>query len=249
MQISQFELQNSSDLEGEFITTEKFWMHKTIPVAMFMCEFNTAHFEQALFSELTIQLPEELINAVAKRKSEFLAGRYCVKQLAKRLKIPGADSIEVKIGPHRAPIWPLGTLGSITHNTSTALCLLSNDASVGALGLDIENIVAEELMGSISGQVCSQQEIELLLSKGFDHCEAFTLVFSAKESIFKALYPMVSTYFDYKEAILKGVDSSNHRMCFQLNDSFAKKYSLTHELNVDFILEGGVVLTLVTQMK
>lgn len=243
---SQFELQNSSVFKNQFITTQQFWIHKTIPVGMFMCEFKTKYFEQALFSQMNIPLPSELSNAVPKRKSEFLAGRHCVKQLAKAFKISNVDSIEVKVGRHREPIWPLGVKGSITHNTSTALCLMSNSSRVCSLGIDIENIVTEELMGNITSQICCPQELMLLVSQWFDKCEAFTLIFSAKESIFKAFYPKVGNYFDFKEAALKDVDLPNSRMRFQFNESFTRKFFLPKWVDVDFMVSNGIVLTAVT---
>jgi len=195
---------------------------------------------------MDILLPNEMLNAVKKRKAEFLAGRYSAKQLARALKISRADSIEVKVGLHREPIWPLGLKGSITHNSSTAICLMSKSPQVCSLGIDIETIISEDLVGDISSLVCNKQEVQLLLSQEINKRKAITLIFSAKESIFKALYSKVGEYFDFNEAVLMDVNLSSNRMCYQLNRSFARKHSLPILVEVDFMINNETVVTAVT---
>lgn len=214
-------------------------------VGMFVCEFNTKHFELAFFDQMDITLPDEVLNAVPKRKAEFLAGRYSVKQLANVLKIPEGEACEVRIGRHRAPIWPSGLKGSITHNASMAICLMSGCERVCSLGIDVESVISEELMGDIANQVCCEQEVQLMLSQGFNKREAITLIFSAKESIFKAFYPKVGEYFDFDKATLKGGDLSGGHMRFQLKGNFARKHLLPNLVDVDFMVNNEIAVTAV----
>lgn len=246
MIMTQFELQSSSCFENQFIGSQQFWLHRNMPVGMFVCEFKKKYFQPVLFSQMDIPLPNGLLNAVPKRKAEFLAGRYSAKQLARALEISRVDSIEVKIGLHREPIWPLGLKGSITHNGSTAICLMSKSPQVCSLGIDIETIMSEDLARNISSQICNKQEVQLLLSQEIIKRKAITLIFSAKESIFKALYSKVGKYFDFDEAVLMDVNLSNSRMCYQLNRSFARKYSVPSLVEVDFMINDEVVVTAVT---
>lgn len=57
-------------------------------------------------------------------------------------------------------------------------------------------------------------ERELLRESGADFRWGLTLVFSAKESLFKALHPVVGQYFDFLDAQLVAIDLQ--RQCLQL---------------------------------
>ncbi len=60
-------------------------------------------------------LPEErqfLIKAVPKRIHEFAGGRACARAALSQI---GYGGVAVLRGADRAPIWPAGATGSITH--------------------------------------------------------------------------------------------------------------------------------------
>lgn len=247
MIFNQFELQKSSEYKNQFIGSYQYWTHKKLPIGLFACEFNLQHFESGLFRQMEIPLPEEITKAVPKRKAEFLAGRYVAKQVAIALGIPEGASTELKIGPHRAPVWPEGLRGSITHNTSTAICMMSDSESVHSLGIDIEHIVTDDMLDDIASQVCEEQETQLIVSHGIDKNTAVTLIFSAKESIFKALYSRIGEYFDFDLVTLRSLDTPQNNMKFDFNRHFAKKHKLPDSIVVDFIINNDIVLTAVIE--
>ena len=67
------------------------------------------------------------------------------------------------------------------------------------------------------------------------------LMFSAKESLFKALYPQVGVYFDYLDAEIVQVDSGyvELRLLKALNNTFSKGDSF----RIAFLFQDRHVLT------
>src|SRR5208282_5779110 len=62
-------------------------------------------------------LPEEaayLGRSVPKRAQEFAAGRVCARRALAEL---GVVDFPLRVGEDREPLWPEGTVGSITHTT------------------------------------------------------------------------------------------------------------------------------------
>lgn len=70
--------------------------------------------------QFSVSLPFELTSAVAKRRSEFLAGRLCA---AHGLLSIGADP---EVGrADNLPVWPNGISGSISHTDGHAVADIS----------------------------------------------------------------------------------------------------------------------------
>jgi len=141
--------------------------------------------------------------AVLKRQCEYLAGRFCanegLKQLEHKLAIEIGNK-EVATGKNREPLWPQGVLGAISHSSRFAMAVVAQDkGSYLGVGIDIEEEMAKDLARDVSGQIMSEKEKRLNHQlDGFDNKSFVTLVFSAKESIFKALYPSVGEYFGFE---------------------------------------------------
>jgi 4'-phosphopantetheinyl transferase EntD len=86
------------------------------------CQFNVDAYRDELFNEFNILFPKSLAKAVPKRKAEFLAGRVVARETMKLMALPLVD---IPIGMNRAPHWPEGVAGSISHSNNRAFCLLS----------------------------------------------------------------------------------------------------------------------------
>src|SRR6202165_5059978 len=84
------------------------------------------------------RLPQALRFATQKRQREFLAGRWCAEQALQRL---GAGSTHVAMAADRAPIWPDGVVGSITHTGNFAAAAVAWAADIAGLGIDSEQII------------------------------------------------------------------------------------------------------------
>ncbi len=173
-------------------------------------EFEPLAYRQELFTLARIPFSETVARAVPKRQSEFLAGR-----LAARLATSGLD---VMVGPDRAPCWPTGIEGSITHQGRWALCCvrLQQPASPGGIGIDLEEWLSDDEAEMFWPKIVSERERQLLLSVGDTFARRLTLVFSLKESLFKALYPRVGSYFDFLDVALNRIDDRGKRADFVL---------------------------------
>lgn len=139
------------------------------------------------------------------RQQEFLAGRFCAFEAAKLLSV---DLKSLPSGPKREPLWPEALVGSISHTKELAVAWVDLKSETLSLGIDVENIISEDKYLELAGQVASEREIQLLDSQEFPSLN-FTLLFSAKEALFKALYPLCHHYIDFKEVEWLGVDGEN----------------------------------------
>lgn len=141
-------------------------------------------------------LPEErpLVARVEKRMREFAAGRNCARRVLAQL---GWPDFPVLSGPNREPLWPQGVVGSITHcqgYCAAAAGLMANLDGITAFGIDAE--LNAPLPDSVIELVCTPWE-RRSLAKAPD---ATVLVFSAKESVYKAWFPIVGRWLGYQDA-------------------------------------------------
>jgi enterobactin synthetase component D len=186
-----------------FISNEKLWMNRNNDIYIFSCDFRVDQYQQSLFDELGVVFPSDLSMAVSKRQAEFLAGRYAAKEAMRNSNIDKETVKTVGIGSHRCPIWPNKFTGSITHNNSKAICAVTGSDPNVQLGIDFESYISNTAVLEIENSIHSNDEKQLLINQGISGSIATTIIFSAKESLFKALYPKVKKYFGFEEARVK----------------------------------------------
>ena len=130
--------------------------------------------------------PEELAiirNAAEKRRRDFRAGRACAHLALAAL---GIHDVAIPSGPRREPLWPAGVVGSITHCPGYVAAAVTFGEHLLALGIDAEEWGAAG--SDIESFICTAAELDRY--RDSEHPRWRTLVFSAKESLFKALYPL-----------------------------------------------------------
>ncbi|WP_047648457.1 enterobactin synthase subunit EntD [Enterobacter asburiae] len=134
----------------------------------------------------------ELSNAGRKRKAEHLAGRIATAHALPDRIVPG-------IGPSGEPLWAEGVSGSITHSGTQAMAVVvrHQDALVG---IDCEAILPDHEAREIQDGIVDAQEAMCLTHSGYPFALALTLAFSAKESLFKALFPQVKIFMGFEWA-------------------------------------------------
>ena len=185
------------------------------------CQFNKEFYKDELFSQSGIQFPASLINAVTKRRAEFLAGRYCADKALQQLSI--RNSV-VGTGKHRNPLWPANIKGSISHCDNYAIAIVTDRKDILGVGIDIENKITEETFLKTQSQILSNAEIELITADIFKPTLAFAIAFSLKESFFKAAYPTVEKYFDFNAVSINEIDSNQQTIEFVLNETLHEKF-------------------------
>jgi enterobactin synthetase component D len=145
----------------------------------------------------SIAIPDSLGSAVAKRKLEFAAGRYCAQEALGALA-PDAAVTPVGISQDRSPAWPPGFVGSITHTHGFASAAVARMGDALSVGIDSETIIEASTVKEVAPSICSLDEFTRLSRKCGESDELLiTAIFSAKESIFKCLHRFVGQYFDF----------------------------------------------------
>ena len=173
---------------------------------IFYVNYQLAAFQMELFAQHNIQASSRILSSVKKRQAEYLAGRLCARSA---LEAIGIFDFSLLSAADRAPIWPSNVTGSITHSGSHAAAWVCSTEHCLGLGVDIEKVIDSQRY-DLTEQICSAEEIAYLHTQteslGFD--SLVTLVFSAKESLFKALYPLVKQFFYFDAAHITSIDIS-----------------------------------------
>ncbi|GAA0686242.1 MULTISPECIES: 4'-phosphopantetheinyl transferase superfamily protein [Streptomyces] len=137
-----------------------------------------------LYEEEDEQLGED---AVPKRWQEFARARMCARRA---LAAVGAGAGPLLRGPHGAPRWPSGIVGSITHCRDYCAAVAAPRRDAGSLGIDAERAVP--LRPALLPRITSPGERERLAALPTRPGLPWgTLMFCAKEAAYKAWYPWV----------------------------------------------------------
>lgn len=161
------------------------------------CSYQSERLLDDSFLLAQIPLPHPLRTAVAKRKTEYLAGRWCAREGLLRLGTQGVPEVNEDRSPH----WPEGRIGSITHSHGIAEVLVADADRWLAVGLDTEQWVVPERAARLEKELFTDYERQQLnRMTPLQRANRLTLIFSAKESLFKALYPLTGKRFYFHDA-------------------------------------------------
>ncbi len=178
------------------------WNTRALEITKF---FNSAGFGGTVALDLTTETlaeselrPFEVpVSALPARRTEFATGRALARRCLVTL---GQKPQRIERGPDRAPIWPEGLTGSISHTAGLTMAVVwaPPEVSGSGIGIDVEQLGRVEQ--TIFSTVFTAQEREML-----SRCSAqerdflATGLFSAKEALFKAQYPLTQRFIDYQE--------------------------------------------------
>lgn len=155
-------------------------------------------------------LPSEfagIAQAVEKRQRQYTAGRLLAREL---LAQRGFSDYALVSDAQRVPQWPTGTIGCITHTDSWCAVSVANSSLFQGLGIDVEpdSPLARDLWESIA----RPEELEWLARQPETErgrlCKG---LFSAKESIYKSLYPSVRIFLGFDAMLIEFQRLDEHR--------------------------------------
>lgn len=141
--------------------------------------------------------PEELASLgrpVEKRRREFTTGRACARLALERL---GAPVVAIPNGERGEPLWPAGVVGSITHCRGYRGCAVAWSGQVAAIGIDAEP--NEPLPDGVFDEIAHGPERELT---GAGEAHADRLLFTAKEAVYKAWFPLAGRWLGFEDVEL-----------------------------------------------
>lgn len=196
--------------------------------------------------------PEEqalVQRAVDKRRAEFAGARWCARDALRRLGVPPGP---IPRGPHGAPVWPAGVVGSLTHRADYCAAAVARTGDVRAIGIDAEP--NEPLAREVLRSVALPAEVALLdAAVPVRPAPVFRdrLLFSAKESAYKAWCSMTGTTIDFRRVLIEfpprphgsadtRVSAGTFSVCFLTADR------PPHGFAGSWLLRDGLLLTAVT---
>jgi 4'-phosphopantetheinyl transferase EntD len=136
-----------------------------------------------------------------RRQRDFASGRLCAREA---LGDAGAHRTSVGIGPRGEPQWPDGFVGSITHSGALACAAVALSLDLRSVGIDSERIMSDAEAREVVPMVLRPSE-RRLVAESPRRRELETLAFSAKESLYKCLYPCVGVFFEFTDAELEWI--------------------------------------------
>lgn len=222
--------------------------HWPLPIALPDTVLLSTHFDSSQltsddFRRSAIEPPSSIQRSVAKRQAEFLAGRICARAALQQLEGVGFSPA---IGEDRAPVWPGHITGSITHSTGRAAAIVAKKAHWRGLGMDLENLLNPERAERLAGEILTGPELQRMVAGGRDQLAMLvTLTFSVKESLFKALYPIVQQRFYFEHAeVLEWSETGDVRI--RLLTDLSSEWRNGVELDAQFGIMEGQLLSLVS---
>lgn len=217
--------------------------HWPLPQALAGAQLLSCHFDPTQLQADDAALSGiAAVNGASKRQAEYLAGRLCARQAL--LQLTGTATVPA-VGADRAPCWPAGVVGSITHGDGWAAAVVAPACNYRGLGLDVETWLSHERAERLATQLLTPAELQRLAQLPAEQRAAqISLSFSLKESLFKALYPLVQQRFYFHDAeVLRAADGQAE---LQLLRDLSPHWPAGSRCQGQFVDLGAQVLSLVS---
>jgi 4'-phosphopantetheinyl transferase EntD len=137
--------------------------------------------------------------AVEKRRREFATARLCAHAALREL---GEAAAPILTGERGEPLWPTGVVGSITHCEGYRACAVGRSSELVTIGIDAEP--NERLPDGVLADIALPEEMPALRELAAEHPDVHwdRLLFSAKESVYKAWFPLAKRWLGFEDASL-----------------------------------------------
>ena len=179
---------------------------------------------------------------IEKRLREFTLGRACARRALARL---GIEDFALRNGSDRAPIWPEGVVGTLTHCRELCAVAVARRGPVVGLGLDAESLRA--LGAGIEERVTTAADrAHLAALPAAPHPGGWPLlVFSAKEAFYKCYYPLAGTFLGFQDAEIE-IDPHDRRFRIRLARADAPDAAGRREMQGRFAIAEDHLVTAVS---
>ncbi len=125
------------------------------------------------------------------RARQYAAGRVAARAALERI---GVGAVEIGAVGHQ-PAWPAGVVGSIAHTRSLAVAVAGMESACRGLGVDIERETA--VSAAVATRLFAESEQAWLPAP-----EWRTMLFCAKEAVYKAVNPIVGEFLGFRDVEL-----------------------------------------------
>jgi 4'-phosphopantetheinyl transferase EntD len=183
-----------------------------------------------------------IAQAVEGRRREYAAVRSCARVCLGRL---GYRPVPILPGVGGAPIWPAGVLGSMTHCTGYAAAAVAPVPQISAVGIDAEPDAP--LPDGVLELVATPAERDRLTATRpeIDGPNWDRLLFSAKEAVYKAWFPLVGDWLDHQEAEIRFHPQEPTFTAQLSRDGLIIDRRQIHRLHGRWIRKRGILVTAV----
>ncbi|ETX13793.1 hypothetical protein OCH239_06905 [Roseivivax halodurans JCM 10272] len=200
-------------------------------LSLVLAEVDPDRFEDAEFSAHGFAHHGRLDRAVTRRRAGWLSGRIAARAACAEI---GLELVELSADEEGVPLWPSGVSGSISHTDGLASALVACGAR--RLGVDVEHVPDGPRLAALRSATLSAPERHRLAEPW-----QATLGFSAKECLYKALYPELRSFFgfDAAEVTELGGDTAILTLTVELSADLRSGRAF----RVNFRRSGDTVLT------
>ena len=198
---------------GQFLTQAMY--SETLPL-LACVTFDIAYYHPGEFERYAIPCPQAVCLAAPKRQAEYLASRWLARTLFAR---EGVADFILTNNADRSPRWPAGFTGALSHSSGTAFLLA--DEQCRLVGNDVEQWISRTTADEIAGLLMNKQETDQLTASSLPWPMAVTVLFSIKESLYKALWPVVGKYIDFRQAEITHFDPTGGHASLRLTEALS----------------------------
>lgn len=213
------------------------------PVKSCLLTLGDTLFQSAWFAHAQLAQPASIARSVPKRQAEFFFGRWAAREALLQGGVVGA---QVLIGPSREPIWPPGWVGSLSHCQGYAAAAVAPARSIQCIGIDIERVATAQTLEALLAVAVDATESDRLTrsAPGLSRAQLATLAFSAKESFYKATFPLVGRFIGFEAARVIEVCEAEGVLRMELTESLAGPWRAGCNVEVPFqMMDENVVFT------
>lgn len=205
------------------------------------CQFDQRHWRIDLHQRWLLPLPAALANAVVKRQSEHLASRWLARKVLVQFGVP---DFVLRNATDRSPCWPAGIQASLSHSHNQVVMVATREPL--AVGVDVEQVMSDDTARETAEMLMNSQERMLLEQLALPFAQGATLLFSLKESLYKALWPQLHQPMDFSQAELRAADLTTGTARLRLTADFGHGFNRDVALQARFCCEAQRIITLVT---
>jgi 4'-phosphopantetheinyl transferase EntD len=203
-------------------------------------------FSEGLHRPLLFEEERALGRAAPVRRREFAIGRSCAHQALERLGLPN-HMTPILIGRAHEPLWPVGIVGSITHCTGYCAAVVARTGHLWAIGIDAET--NEQLPTGVLNLVASTMERQWLEASPRLGVNWDRLLFSAKESVYKAWFSVTKTWLNFEDVYVT-IEPETRELCAYLDPPYPMIADrAVNRFQGRFLVDRGLILTSISLPK
>jgi 4'-phosphopantetheinyl transferase EntD len=222
-------------------------IEEILPPGVIAVEARADAIDAALFAEEELALGR----AVEKRRREFTTARVCARAALAELGFPATA---IPTGERGEPLWPAGVVGSITHCEGYRACAVARASEIVTVGIDAEPNAA--LPDGLLGDIARPEEEPVVgrLKRERPEIHWDRLLFSAKESVYKAWFPLARRWLGFEDAVIE-LDADEGRFSDAHGGRFSARLLVDGPLLADgplrgfsggWVLGDGIIATAIT---